>query len=204
MEESEGAAMNESAKRRDRPIKPAEASKRLSLGLKVTPQIKERLERAAEESGRTQSQEAEVRLELSFNREDLLGEAMSLAYGRELAGLLMMLGTTMHDVGRSAGFSATFTIEGANAWWSHPYAYDQVVQAVVRLLEAARPVGERRPPKGPDAEARALRIKYGTDFANSMIDVVCGRVATERDGTEGDKLRRLLGPVIVKRLTRLV
>ena len=41
--------MNESAKRRDRPIKPAEASKRLSLGLKVTPQIKERLERAAEE-----------------------------------------------------------------------------------------------------------------------------------------------------------
>ena len=196
--------MNESAKRRDRPIKPAEASKRLSLGLKVTPQIKERLERAAEESGRTQSQEAEVRLELSFNREDLLGEAMSLAYGRELAGLLMMLGTTMHDVGRSAGFSATFTIEGANAWWSHSYAYDQVVQAVVRLLEAARPVGERRPPKGPDAEARALRIKYGTDFANSMIDSVCGRVATERDGTEGDKLRRLLGPVIVKRLTRLV
>ena len=133
---------------------------------------------------------------------------MSLAYGRELAGLLMMLGTTMHDVGRSAGFSATFTIEGANAWWSHPYAYDQVVQAVVRLLEAARPVGERRPPKGPDAEARALRIKCGTDFANSMIDVVCGRVATERDGTEGDKLRRLLrpgyceaaNPVSVKRL----
>jgi hypothetical protein len=199
-----GAAMNQSAKRTGRPPKPADAGKRISLHLKVTPQIKDRLDGAAEETGRTQSQEAEFRLEQSFNREDLLGEAMTLAYGRELAGLLMMLGTTMHDVGRSAGFSATFTIEGANAWWSHPYAYDQAVQAVVRLLEAARPVGERRPPKGPDAEARAHRIKYGVGFANSMIDIVCGRAPTEREDAEGDKLRRLLGPVIVKRLTRLL
>ena len=195
--------MNESAKRTRRPPKPAEPGKRVSVGLKVTPQIKERLDRAAEETGRTQSQEAEVRLEQSFNREDLLGEAMTLAYGRELAGLLMMLGTTMHEVGRSAGFSASFTIEGANAWWSHPYAYDQAVQSVVRLLEAARPLGERRPPRGPDAETRANRIKYGAAFAKSMIDIVCGRVATEREEAQGDKLRRLLGPVIVKRLTRL-
>jgi len=200
--EGKGTAMNESAKRIGRPLKPAEAGKRVSLGLKVTPQFKERLDAAALETGRTQSQEAEMRLEQSFNREDLLGEAMCLAYGKELAGLLMMLGTAMHDVGRSAGFSATFTIEGANAWWSHPYAYDQAVQAVGRILEAARPLGERRPPRGPDAEARALRIRYGVGFANSMIETVCGRVATDKDEAEGDKLRRLLGPIIVKRLTR--
>lgn len=43
--------------------------KRASLGLKVTADIKARMERAAELSGRSQSQEAELRLERSFDRD---------------------------------------------------------------------------------------------------------------------------------------
>jgi predicted transcriptional regulator len=38
----------------------------VSLGLKVTPEIKQKLDEAARASGRTQSQEAELRLERTF------------------------------------------------------------------------------------------------------------------------------------------
>lgn len=45
----------------------AEQGKRVSLGLKVTPDIKNKLDAAARANGRTQSQEAEARLERSFD-----------------------------------------------------------------------------------------------------------------------------------------
>ena len=45
---------------------------RVSLGLRVTPTAKRRLDKAAKESGRSQSQEAEIRIEQSFWLEDLI------------------------------------------------------------------------------------------------------------------------------------
>ncbi len=57
-----------------RPLKPAIAGQRAPLGLKVTPEIKQRLDQVAKANGRTQSQEAEARLERSFREEDLLAE----------------------------------------------------------------------------------------------------------------------------------
>ena len=61
--------MTDQTKRAGRPTKQAEPGTRVSLGLKVTPEMKRRLDEAAKQSGRTQSQEAEMRLELSFDRE---------------------------------------------------------------------------------------------------------------------------------------
>lgn len=53
-----------------RPTKQPPPGKRASLGLKVTAETKRRIEAAARASGRTQSQEAEYRLEWSFEIED--------------------------------------------------------------------------------------------------------------------------------------
>lgn len=66
------------AKRVGRPTKAAEPGRKVSLGLKVTPAIKDRLEQSAHEAGRTQSQEAEYRLERSFDRQNLLNELRTL------------------------------------------------------------------------------------------------------------------------------
>ena len=66
-----GPVKSSSTKRIGRPLKAPIPGKRVSLGLKVTPSIKEKLDRAAREGGRTQSQEAEVRLERSFDRDEL-------------------------------------------------------------------------------------------------------------------------------------
>jgi hypothetical protein len=56
-------------RRRGRKAQRAEPGVRVSLGLKVTPDIKNALDAAAKKNGRTQSQEAEARLERSFYAE---------------------------------------------------------------------------------------------------------------------------------------
>lgn len=56
-------------KRLGRPMKPPTPGERTPLGLRVTAETKRKLEAAAIESGRSLSQEAELRLEQSFERE---------------------------------------------------------------------------------------------------------------------------------------
>ena len=59
-----------SRKKRGRPALPPGEGKRSAVGLRVTAALRKRLERAAETSGRSMSQEAEIRLERSFLEED--------------------------------------------------------------------------------------------------------------------------------------
>ena len=49
-------------KRRGRKAQTAGPGERVSLGLKVTPETKNKLDKAAKANGRTQSQEAEARI----------------------------------------------------------------------------------------------------------------------------------------------
>jgi len=76
--------MAERKKRIGRPTKPGTAGQRNSLGLRVTAETKRKLEAAAVKSGRSQSQEAEFRIEQSFLEERAHG-------GGELHGLLMLM-----------------------------------------------------------------------------------------------------------------
>ena len=46
---------------------------RVALSLRMTPDLKRRLDAVAEAGGRSQSQEAEIRLEKSFWMDDLVG-----------------------------------------------------------------------------------------------------------------------------------
>ena len=63
----------------------AAPGERAGLSLRVTPVVKKRLERAAEKNGRSLSQEAELRLERSFERETRL----TLAKGDAWAPILV-------------------------------------------------------------------------------------------------------------------
>jgi hypothetical protein len=62
-------------KRIGRPMKPVEEGRRYPLGLRVTAQIKRRIDEMARNSGRTQSQEAEDLLEKALQAERLLAAA---------------------------------------------------------------------------------------------------------------------------------
>ena len=71
---------------------------RFTIATRVRPELKRRLDAAAAESGRSQAQETELRLERSFDRTDLLGEVLNLAYGEEIAAELRRLGEELKAI----------------------------------------------------------------------------------------------------------
>ena len=134
--------------RRGRPTKQPKPGKRASLELKLTAQIRQRLDRASQQSGRTQIQEAELRLERSFERQSLFTEVLELQYGRGLAGVLAVLGETMHYALEMLG---PFPKPGARldeTLLNDPYAYDEVAKCVEAVLKELRPSGEAKPLSG--------------------------------------------------------
>jgi hypothetical protein len=83
------------AKRVGRPVVAATPGERAGLSLRVTPEVKERLEKAAEKHGRSLSQEAEFRLERSLYVDQHLmlarGDGFAPVAALGLSGLLVML-----------------------------------------------------------------------------------------------------------------
>jgi hypothetical protein len=173
--------------RKGRPTKDPVPGQKMSLGLKVTAEVKWRLDRAARKSGRTQSQEAEMRIERSFDREALLSEVLSLAYGRETAGLLIMLGETMKAV-------VDRTSRAYGHWLVDGSAYFEVEQAVIRLLNAARPSEVSQQPTPQNVGL------YGPNVAEEMIRTLRGDASIMSEdynpfGAHVDTIKTLIGPM---------
>jgi hypothetical protein len=160
--------------------------KRVPLGLRVTPELKRRLDAAAEQSGRSQSQEAEFRLEHSFDHQDLLSEVLILEFGKGLAGCLLFLGAAMKLADSLRGTTGSY-----GEWGYDYYAYDQSVQAAVAVLEAMRPEYAEKPKTRPGKE------DAGAQFADLLISAVRGDPDSLLDENEGLplKIRGLLGPI---------
>src|SRR5258705_10296377 len=81
--------------KRGRPMLAPDPSKKAQLRVMVTPAMKRRLDEESRREGRTMSQEAEARLERSFDRQDLLADVMEPTYGGQTMALLMVLGEVL-------------------------------------------------------------------------------------------------------------
>ena len=170
----------------------SEPGERVHLGFRVTPEMKRRVEDAAHGSGRSISQEAELRLERSFEQQRLLPEVLELAYGTELAGLLIAVAEAMNEA-QLAG--QIMSLEDHPKWSDDPFSFDTVAvaaQAVLHaLFEAMRPAGAIRNP--PDSaklgQAMADRVLYSLTDDRARSDIKNAKHA-----------RDLLGPAVVKRL----
>ena len=131
----------ETTRRRGRLPYAPRAGERMSLGLKVTPEIKNQLDSAAKANGRTQSQEAEARIEQSFRNESFLEQAMDLAYGRRGAVLLAAIGRALREVGRRGDLDMD--------WLDDASMFNDLVGAIDEIIETVRPtdvpVPETRP-----------------------------------------------------------
>jgi hypothetical protein len=164
-----------------RPTKKAKPGTKASLGLKVTATLKARLEEAAAESGRTQSQEAEYRLERSFDRLNLLREVLELGYGRELAGLVQTIGDTAIRVAWSAR-GVMFVYDRAKAekvsidqCLSDPWIFDEVASAVAILLKHLAPTGDAQPPgalRRIHSDDRKFLKGLGAKWAGDVIEIL--------------------------------
>jgi hypothetical protein len=208
-----------------RPKREPEPGERVHLGFRVTPQLKQRLEEAATANGRSQSQEAELRLEQSFNHQELLPQVLALAYGRQMAAVVLMLGELMKRVGdlgeqlsyardtheRDAETKARLTgVRSRSGWLDIPYAFDQILKAVNLSLEALRPPGEVRlpnaalekdPPGTPPEHKRTRVFSY---FGENTADIFLGEAASGEPHSCEHALviHEMLGPALVDRIKK--
>lgn len=137
---------------------PANQDRRASLGFKITPATKDKLVAAARANGRTQSQEAEWRIERSFDTEGLLADTLTLACGNNtVAGIVLAVLREFLRRGRLAALvNASGDPLAKLTWYEQSYAYDQALRAAVSVLEAFRPPGD-----DPAARKRADETVFG-------------------------------------------
>jgi len=166
---------------------------RVSLGLRVTADLKKKLDQAMAASGRSQRQEAEFRIELSFAEQRSLLEALDLAFGRELAWLMLWVGEAMKDSGRLAGLIATGTLEGSQNWFDNPYAFAQAVKSAKTILEAITPTGDPTAPETSPMKVDGISpVYFGATAQRVGVDTAKGilrEIAGEKSGPSGDTER---------------
>jgi hypothetical protein len=102
-----------SAARRGRPPVPPGQRKSKNFTFRSRGDLHARLAAAAAQSNRSISEEIEWRIERSFLDQDRATEALGLIYGRELAGLLLLLGAAMKEVGEQSAYLAEHTLQAA-------------------------------------------------------------------------------------------
>jgi hypothetical protein len=112
----------------------------------VTLSLKEKLDRAASDSGRSQSQEAELRLEQSFRDQRLIEDSvLEMVYGRQLAGMLLMIGYAARSAIRSATYDEVAVAIGEANWLSDSFAFEQFASVVKTAVDGLRPKGDNGP-----------------------------------------------------------
>ncbi len=159
--------MGKRATTKGRPRKKApKPGDRVSLGLRVTSETKAALDDAAARSGRSQSQEAELRLERSFHDQRLMYDALELAYGATLAGLLLAVGDAMKNTARMAWFP----MEDLVPWHAHPLGFDEVIDSANTVLMAFRPDTDDAAPLTDD-QVQFLKGS-GSAYANGLLDLL--------------------------------
>jgi hypothetical protein len=115
-------------KRLGRPLKPPTPGKRVSLGLKVTAEVKQKIDEEARKTGRTQSQQAELLLERAFTEDAGFG-------GSEVRRLAIFMASAFAIAGqRSAA--------GKADWMDDPIAYSAGAAGVLDALLTGFPSGE--------------------------------------------------------------
>ncbi len=166
----------------------ASQGRRASLGLKVTPEIKNRLDAAAKLNGRTQSQEAEARLENSFLNETTFWQVLELLYGKRVAGILTLLGRVLIDVGPVVAYQKTGDYAASVNWASNAAAFDQAAKGIATVLDSLRPEGDAAPPPGAD--------RIGEFLARGALVAVKDREAGGELGDWARPVRERLGEIV--------
>jgi hypothetical protein len=160
-----GKQKNRGGRARTRQLKLGD---RVPLSLRVAVNVREKLDSAARDSGRSLLQEGEIRLEQSFRDQQRAELFSDLFFGRELSALLEIIGRAAHDAGIYAAHQTIGPGKPAPNWFDNPYAFDTAVRAINRVLEAIRPQGEIIPPK-VNSRAEAM---LGDAIANGLLSAV--------------------------------
>jgi hypothetical protein len=152
-----------------KPARVALPGQRVSLGLKVSAEIKNRLDAAARQQGATQSQEAERRLEQTFRAEDRIENNLDFAFGRAMTGITLGLGYLLPVVGYVSILENGGSLLSASlhnlplADWQPNFAAGEEVAAAsdlfIRALMPGRSPPGRSPPGLADDTTAAREVR---------------------------------------------
>jgi hypothetical protein len=145
------------------------------MSFRVTPELKERMDRAASASGRSVAQEIELRLENSFrDQEDVIRAALVLAYGPQLAALSQLIAHAARSTITVSEF--LFADRTQTDWMDNGYIFEQVAAGMAEILASLKPSGSPKVPKArrlPSGEWIAIgpsaAKRLGTDQARSTL-----------------------------------
>ncbi len=159
------ASMKSKQKKAGRPHLPPEKGKRQTIGLRVTSELKDRLLRKAAKTGRSLSQEAELRLERSFEEEKKRYEIFG---GEDRYTLMQWLAMTITLAEGTTG----------KHWKSDRETYLIALHAMDSILGRAIP--EKHSPlkdvESPDEVAK----KLGKSLADQMIELGTKKKAAKK------------------------
>ena len=179
----------------------------VDLKLRMKEPLRASLAKAAKKRGVSLNFEAVERLGRSIHHEGLFPQALELAFGKRLAGMLLVIGRAMDEAGTLAAFSEADVSEGARArinWMDSSYAFDQAVQAVTVVLEDLRPAGDRAPKRRPtsgskdvelDAVLAASKLHLGSGLAKTLLGALRGESLTAELKEWAGPVRKMLGSV---------
>ncbi len=145
-----------------------------------------------------------MRLERSFRDQELLPQLVELAFGRQLAGLILLLGRSMKDSGDMVAADLVRRGVEAPSWFDDPVAYAAAMKAAEHALRAFQPKPRGRPRDQHDETAIAFGDLYAEGvlnalkFPDSVRRKIGGAPTDLADWTE--RVRKLLGDT-VKRIT---
>jgi len=190
------------------PTRAPDPGERVQLSFRVTPTIKKQLDEAAEASGRSLAQETELRLETSFRDRQLLEEALALAFGRETAAVLLTLGKINEQAedqslwvlalaGRDAELNAD--------WIAHGFINHQVIDGMIRALEALRATGDASPPSHDTDgnEMSRMAARAGQRAVANVLDAILDpELAVRGLGRWARPVREKFGKELIERIRK--
>ena len=174
---------------------------RVPLALRTTPSLQSALVEAANRHGRSLSQETEYRLERSFERQELLVEALELRYGTQIAALMLMAGEAMESALECIGINgvqAKLSPPGAGEagaapsdldWLSDRFAYEKATTAAALALKLFAPKGSGE--TSPAAKAAQRPGAWARDPVRQAVNPILAELQRRVTVNGRDPLERV-------------
>jgi hypothetical protein len=199
--------MTAEKRRVGRPGREPKPGERVPLGLRVTPELKRDLDDAANRSGRSQSQEAEMLLAQALRDENRAELFHDVVFGRQIAGVLEILGRAIRN---GVWFAEAWSenVERTGNVLNDPILFDVMVGAVQTVLNALRPSTAPTAGEGAgEAASRGLLMSIAASGSDPDADedeharfgrFVRAKIGNEAAGRIPDYFQRLDEPEIAR------
>lgn len=153
-----------------------------AVTVRIPGQLKNQLDDAAAQSGRTQSEEAAQRIQASFVAQDDAPNVLRLAYGDRLTSILLAVAYVMQRAGVFAALASARILKtgdllhAADNWIANPVGWGQAIEAARVLLDGLSPLGDATPPGLRELEgefpAADLPLHLGETMATRLLAAV--------------------------------